>query len=83
METKTFADFPLYDESGDLVPLRRVRPTIAGATVLLTFSFRCWRFEPTDPFSFAADVERVDVLIPAIVRLSLPPTPPKTPQRSM
>ncbi|KAJ3896355.1 hypothetical protein GG344DRAFT_72188 [Lentinula edodes] len=83
METKTFADFPLYDESGDLVPLRRVRPTIAGATMLLTFSFRCWRFEPTDPFSFAADVERVDVLIPAIVRLSLPPTPPKTPQRSM
>ncbi|KAJ3921551.1 hypothetical protein F5877DRAFT_76054 [Lentinula edodes] len=83
VETKNFAVFPLYDESGNLVPLRSVRPTIAGATVLLTFSFRCWRFEPTDPFSFAADVERVDVLIPANVRLSLPPTPPKTPQRSM
>ncbi|KAJ3846078.1 hypothetical protein EV368DRAFT_89581 [Lentinula lateritia] len=83
VETKNFAVFPLYDESGDLVPLRSVQPTIAGATILLTFSFCCWRFEPTDPFSFAADVERVDVLIPANVRLSLPPTLPKTPQQLM
>ncbi|KAJ3926683.1 MAG: hypothetical protein NXY57DRAFT_966272 [Lentinula lateritia] len=47
---------------------------------------RCWHFAPTDPYSFAADIKRVDILLPAhksTLPMSLPPTPPKTPKASM
>ncbi|GAW00004.1 hypothetical protein LENED_001493 [Lentinula edodes] len=84
VDSKNFAEFPLYDIDGERIPLKKVRTAMAGAIVLLTFSLHCWHFVPTDPFSFAADVERVDILLPAHktpITMTLPPTPPKTPKQ--
>ncbi|KIK63683.1 hypothetical protein GYMLUDRAFT_57351 [Collybiopsis luxurians FD-317 M1] len=61
-ETKALQDFPVYDEKAELIPLRRVKNSISGAIVKVTFSLRSWRYNSNDPFSFAADVSKVEIL---------------------
>ncbi|KAJ3877933.1 hypothetical protein F5051DRAFT_428585 [Lentinula edodes] len=86
-QTKTLAPFPLFATNDELVPLKRVRSVIAGATVRVTFGLRCWRFNPNEPFSFAADIVRIDLLSTPHEdcgpRIGFPVTPPITPQRGL
>ncbi|KAJ3890796.1 hypothetical protein GG344DRAFT_77534 [Lentinula edodes] len=83
-QSKALAPFPLFAISGEPIPLKRVRSVIAGATVRVTFGLRCWRFNPNDPFSFAADIVRIDLLSSPQdecgPRIGFPLTPPVTPQ---
>ncbi|KIK50167.1 hypothetical protein GYMLUDRAFT_253219 [Collybiopsis luxurians FD-317 M1] len=62
VETRALTNLPVFDHLGAMVPLRRVRPSISGALVKVTFRMRCWKYNPTDPYSFAADVIRIDIL---------------------
>ncbi|GAW02205.1 hypothetical protein LENED_003842 [Lentinula edodes] len=85
--TKGLAPFPLFGMNDELIPLARARSVIGGATVRVTFSLRCWRYNPNEPFSFAADVVRVDLLSTpqdnGSPQIGLLLTPPTTPQNSL
>jgi hypothetical protein len=70
VETRVLTNLPVFDQLGALVPLRRIRMSISGALVKVTFGMRCWKYNPVDPFSFAADVIRID-----IIQRHLPPQP--------
>ncbi|KIK71582.1 hypothetical protein GYMLUDRAFT_52639 [Collybiopsis luxurians FD-317 M1] len=61
-QTKAFAPLPVFDVNGLAVPLRKVRSVISGALVKVTFGLRCWRFNQSEPLSFAADVIRIEVI---------------------
>ncbi|KAJ3874165.1 hypothetical protein F5051DRAFT_443575 [Lentinula edodes] len=86
-QTQALAPFPLFGRNGEVIPIKRVRGIIAGATVRVSFGLRCWRFNPNEPFSFAADIIRVDLLnTPQDVagpQSIFPLTPPVTPQHSV
>ncbi|KAH7869211.1 uncharacterized protein C8R40DRAFT_1074272 [Lentinula edodes] len=85
--TKGLAPFPLFGMNDEPIPLQRAHSVIGGATVRVTFGLRCWRYNPNEPFSFAADVVRVDLLSTpqdnGSPQIGLLLTPPTTPQNSL
>ncbi|KIK63421.1 hypothetical protein GYMLUDRAFT_57629 [Collybiopsis luxurians FD-317 M1] len=72
-QTKALCDLVAFAEDGSSIPLRRIRSAISGSLVKVTFSLRCWRYSRSDPFSFAADVSRIDIIQPASEHNTLTP----------
>ncbi|KAJ3888184.1 hypothetical protein GG344DRAFT_68178 [Lentinula edodes] len=75
------------DKKGNAEWVEIKQTNIADATVRMTFGLRCWRFNLNEPFSFAADIVRIDLLStphedcgPCI---GFPVTPPIIPQRGL
>ncbi|KAH7867868.1 uncharacterized protein C8R40DRAFT_1178533 [Lentinula edodes] len=75
------------DKKGNAEWVEIKQTNIAGATVRMTFGLRCWRFNPNEPFSFAADIVRIDLLSTPHEdcgpRIGFPVTPPIIPQRGL
>ncbi|KAJ4463315.1 hypothetical protein C8J55DRAFT_567696 [Lentinula edodes] len=75
------------DKKGNAEWVEIKQTNIADATVCMTFGLRCWCFNLNEPFSFAADIVRIDLLStphedcgPCI---GFPVTPPIIPQRGL
>ncbi|KIK66605.1 hypothetical protein GYMLUDRAFT_55338 [Collybiopsis luxurians FD-317 M1] len=62
VETKALVGFPVFGQEGCAIPLPSVKGSINDLLVKVTFMLRCWKFARNDPFSFAADVCRIDII---------------------